>query len=221
MATLIPENESERLAALRAYQILDTQPERAYDELTELTAQFCNCPVAVIGLVDETRDWKKSKYGLPASFTGLPREISICSTTICGNDLLYAPDLAQDFRLSDNLCVTGEPHLRMYCGMPLINPEGYALGTLCVVDFAPHELTFEQTEAIRRLARQVVAQLELRRSLLELDAQVKNMAQANLEADAQRGRADDLLRNILPHQIAEELKGCTAGSRRDSTRARP
>ena len=109
----------------------------------------------------------------------------------------------------------------MYCGMPLINPEGYALGTLCVVDFAPHELTFEQTEAIRRLARQVVAQLELRRSLLELDAQVKNMAQANLEADAQRGRADDLLRNILPHQIAEELKGCTAGSRRDSTRARP
>ena len=206
MALPIPENESARLAALHAYQILDTKPELAYDELTELAAQFCQCPVAVIGLVDETRDWKKSKYGLPASFSGLPREISICSTTICGNDLLYAPDLPNDPRLSDNPTVTGEPHLRMYCGMPLINPEGYALGTLCVVDFAPHELSFEQTEAIRRLARQVVAQLELRRALLERDRQVKKLELAGVEAAAERDRADGLLKNILPERIADELK---------------
>lgn len=199
-------DESGRLAALRAYRILDTPAELAYDELTELAAQICGCPVAVMGLVDETRDWKKSKYGLPASFTGMPRQVSICSTTICGNDLLYAPDLANDERLSDNPCVTGEPHLRMYCGMPLINSEGYALGTLCVIDFEPRTLAFEQQEAIRRLARQIVAQLELRRSLFAMDDQVKALEQAGVAIAAERDRADALLKNILPGKVAEELK---------------
>lgn len=159
----VPENETERLAALRTYAILDTAPEVAYDEITELAAQICQCPVAVIGMIDETRDWKKAKYGLPPDFTFLPREMSICSATICGNDMLLVPDLTKDARFAQSPTVAGEPHLRFYCGMPLLNPEGYALGTLCVVDFHARELSFEQAEAVRRLSHQVVSQLELMR----------------------------------------------------------
>ena len=125
----LPANEARRLDALRSYGIR-CRAELAYDEITGLAAQICECPVAVIGLIDETRDWKKSKYGLPPDFTGMPRELSICSSTICGNDLLVVPDLTVDARFSDNAWVAGPPNLRAYCGMPLINPEGYALGTL-------------------------------------------------------------------------------------------
>lgn len=206
MAIQAPANEADRLVALRSYAILDTGPELAYDEITELAAQICQCPVAVIGFVDETRDWKKSKYGLPPDFTALPRQISICTTTICGNDILVVPDLTKDERFRDSAIVTGEPYLRLYCGMPLINPEGYALGTLCVVDFSPRELTFEQTEAVRRLSRQVVSQLELRRTLLELDQRMRQLEHMHAEIAAERDKSDRLLRNILPDSIARELR---------------
>jgi adenylate cyclase len=206
MAIQAPANEADRLVALRSYAILDTGPELGYDEITELAAQICQCPVAVIGFVDETRDWKKSKYGLPPDFTGLPRQISICTTTICGNDILVVPDLTKDERFCNNAMVMGEPYLRLYCGMPLINPEGYALGTLCVVDFQPRELNFEQTEAVRRLSRQVVSQLELRRSLLEIDQRMRQLEQMHAEIAAERDKSDRLLRNILPDSIARELR---------------
>mgnify|MGYP003393105826 CR=1 FL=1 len=202
----MPAKETQRLAALQSYSILDTGPEVAYDEITELAAHICESPIALIGLIDETRDWKKSKYGLPADFSGLPREMSICSATICGNDLLYVPDLTLDDRFSRNPVVTGPPHLRMYCGMPLINPEGYALGTLCIIDFKARELSFEQTEAVRRLSHQVVSQLELRRSMLELDRRMRDLERLNGEIAAERDKADRLLRNVLPDSIADELK---------------
>jgi len=206
MSVFLPANESGRLSALRSYHILDTPAELPYDEISELAAQICQCPVAVIGMIDETRDWKKSKYGTPPDFTGLPREMSICSTTICSNDLMYIPDLTSDDRFSQNPTVIGAPHLRMYCGMPLINAEGYALGTLCVIDFKGHELSFEQTEAVRRLARQVVTQLELRRSVLDLDERMRDLEHARSEIAEERDKADRLLHNILPASIVGELK---------------
>lgn len=202
----IPANEPERLAAVKSYQLLDTAPEIAYDELTELAAQICQCPVAVIGLIDETRDWKKSAYGFPPDLCTSPRELSICSSTICGSDLVISPDLTKDDRYHDNPTVTGGPKLRFYCGVPLINPEGYALGTLCVVDFQPRELTAEQAEAMRRLSHQVVSQFELRRSVLELERRMAELNEARREAEKQRERSDQLLRNILPSAIAEELR---------------
>ena len=202
----IPANETERLAAVKSYRLLDTAPEISYDEISELAAQICECPVAVIGLVDETRDWKKSTYGLPPDFRSLPRELSICSATICAGALVISPDLSKDERYRDNPTVTGAPNLRFYCGMPLINPEGYALGTLCVVDFQPRELTFQQTEAMRRLSHQVVSQFELRRNMLELERRMAELAEARQEAEKQRERSDRLLLNILPHAIAEELR---------------
>ena len=194
----IPEDDADRVAALRAYGILDSAPEQAFDDITELAAQICQCPVASINLIDEARLWKKSSYCHPHKGQS-PRDNTICATTICRTDLLVVRDLTEDERFADYPFVANEPHFRFYCGMPLINPEGYALGTLCVLDFEPHELTFEQTEAMRRLARQVVAQLELRRNLIEL-----NEARGALEAE--KRRADDLLRNILPAGIADELK---------------
>jgi adenylate cyclase len=206
MQVPIPENETERLAALRTYEILDSAPEAAYDELTELAAHICQTPVAAIGLTDEKRDWKKSKYGLPPNFRELPRELSICSQTICGNDLLHIPDLSRAQEYSDHPMVAGEPYVRFYCGMPLINPEGYALGTICVIDFQPRDLTFEQGEALRRLSHQAVGQLELRRSLLELDRRMHDLERARGDIASEQEKSERLLLNILPRGIAEELK---------------
>lgn len=199
-------NEADRLAALARYQILDTPPEFAYDALTELAAEICRCPVAVISLIGERRQWFKSKYGLPADFTECPREMTVCDATICSNDLVYVPDLTQHERFKDLPTVAGEPYQRFYCGMPLISRDGYALGTLCVVDFEPHELSPSQREAVRRLTQQAMTQLELRRQLLERDALLKELAEAKAAADAARERSDMLLQSILPVPIAEELK---------------
>ncbi len=202
----MPANDTERVAVVKSYRLLDTAPEIAYDEITELAAEICQCPVAVIGLIDETRDWKKSAYGFPPDQCTMPRELSICSATICGSDLVVCSDLSQDKRYSDNPAVTGGPKLRFYCGMPLINPQGYALGTLCVVDFQPREITIQQMEAIRRLSHQAVSQFELRRSVLELERRMAELSEARREAEKERERSDRLLLNILPRAVADELR---------------
>ncbi|MFQ5894236.1 MAG: adenylate/guanylate cyclase domain-containing protein [Nitrospinota bacterium] len=175
----IPENDAERVAALRTYNIMDSAPELAYDDITKLAAQICHCPIAHINMIDESRLWYKSKYGIPPEITERPRYPTICSNTICRNDLLVVPDLTKDERFSNYPLVVGEPYHRFYCGMPLINPQGYALGSICVLDFEPRELTPEQTEAIRHLASQVVAQLELRRNLIELERAHRQLSELN------------------------------------------
>ena len=205
MRVLPPEQEAKRLQALETYRVLDTPPEFAHDALTELAAEICHTPVALISLVDERRQWFKAKYGLPEGFTECPREVSVCSTTICSNDLLYVPDLTRDDRFKNLPVVTGEPFLKFYCGMPLINRDGYAIGTLCIVDFEPRELTPGQREAVRRLAQQAMAQLELRRALIEREATMEAMAEARRAAEQERERANALLRNVMPAPIADEL----------------
>ena len=192
----MPVNEADRLAALALYEVLDTPPEFAHDALTELAAQICGCPVALISLLDERRLWVKSRYGLPADFAECPREITVCNTTICSNDLLYVPDLTEDTRFKDLPIVIGEPYLRFYCGMPLIDRDGYALGTLCVIDFEAHEISPSQREAIRRLAQQVMAQLELHRQLLERDTLLGQLSEAKAAAEAARERSDVLLHTV-------------------------
>ncbi len=208
-----PSNEAERIAALDQYGIMDSAPEQDFDDITELAAQICECPVADINFVDGTRLWLKSAYGTPEGTSELPRELTVCDTVICRNDLLMVPDLTADDRFADMPHVTGEPNYRFYCGMPLINPEGYALGALCVLDYEVRELSFEQTEALRRLARQIVAQLELRRNLIELDearcaleAEKSRLDDARRALEVEKSKTDDLLLNILPATIADELK---------------
>jgi class 3 adenylate cyclase len=194
----VPNNEAERVTALETYHVADTPPETSYDDIAELAAQICHCPIGLINLIADTREWLKAKYGLPPDLTYLPRGTA-CSTAICQSDLLTVPDLTKDERFADLGGVKGEPHFRFYCGMPLINTEGYALGTVCVFDFEPRDLTFEQSESLRRLSRQTMAQLELRRKLIELSG-----AQQALETE--KRKSDELLLNILPAKIASELK---------------
>lgn len=199
-------SEPERLKALEDFAVLDTLPEIGFDEITELAAQICGCPAALVSFVDASRQWMKAKYGLPAELSECPREISICAVTICNNDVLYIPDLAQDQRFSANPLVTSEPNLRFYCGVPLITEDGYALGTICVIDFTPRELTFEQREAMRRLSRQTMVHLELRRELLRRNEMLLELKQARDNAVAEKAESERLLLNILPPAIADELK---------------
>jgi len=140
----MPAPEQDRIAALQKYAILDTEPERAFDDLTLLASFVCKTPIALISLVDEDRQWFKSKVGLAASET--PRDIAFCSTAIQQSEVMVVPDTLQDERFRNNPLVTAEPRIRFYAGAPLINEEGYALGTLCVVDRSPREFGPDQKE---------------------------------------------------------------------------
>lgn len=209
MAIDTPANEPERLVALKSYAVLDTIPEAGYDEIAELAAQICGCAGGLVSFIDESRQWIKAKYGIPPDVVECPREISVCRATICVDDIVYVPDLTQDQRFNTSPLVTGGLALRFYCGVPLITQDGYALGTLCVIDFKPREITFEQQEALRRLARQTMVHLELRRRLLERDAVLRELAEARDRAVAEKADSERLLLNILPAVVAEELKAKT------------
>jgi adenylate cyclase len=202
----IPANERQRLVALRALSILDTAPEIAYDEIVALAAQICRCPVAYISFIDDDRRWLKARYGLPPEVIEAPRAVTVCSTTICGSDAFVVPDIRQDPRFKDSPMALANPPCQFYCGMPLITDEGYALGTLCVLDFEPRQLAFEEIESLRWLSHQVVTLLELRRRLIENGQMIKELDQARIEAAAEKARVEELLENILPASIAHELK---------------
>jgi class 3 adenylate cyclase len=203
----IPANEPGRLQALKTYAIVDTLPEAGFDEIAELAAQICDCPVALVSFVDASRQWMKAKYGpLPADLSECPREISVCRATVCVDDILHVPDLTKDRRFNTSPLVTDGLCLRFYCGVPLITRDGHALGSLCVVDFKPRELSFEQQEALRRLSRQTMVHLELRRQLLERNEMLHELERARDRAVAEKAESDRLLLNILPPSIAEELK---------------
>jgi adenylate cyclase len=206
MGMTLPSNEPGRLEALKTYAIVDTLPEMGFDDITELAAQICGCPAALVSFVDATRQWIKAKYGLPEGLSECPREISVCAVTICNDDIVYIPDLTKDQRFSTNPLVTGDLALRFYCGIPLITQDGYALGTLCVVDFQPREISHEQREALRQLSRQTMAQLELRRRLLEHNEVLRELKEARDSAVAEKAQSEQLLLNILPPSIADELK---------------
>lgn len=163
----IPLNELERLQVLRRYRILDTEEDPIFDELTTLAAQICEAPIALLTLVDEHRQWFKSKRGVP--FRETPRELSFCAHAICQEGLFAVPDLARDERFRESPFVVDAPHVRFYAGAPLVTAEGLALGTLCVLDIVPRVLTRNQEAGLSALARQVVALLSARKHIVELE----------------------------------------------------
>lgn len=164
--TVIAPDEAERLSALRRYRILDTEPEQGFDDLVLLASHICGTPMALITLVDDERQWFKSRVGV--SVTETSRAISFCTHAIQQPDLFVVPDATRDERFKNNPQVTGEAHIRFYAGAPLVTPDGQALGTLCVLDRVSRTLTKEQLEALDALRRQVQAQLQLRLNLSEL-----------------------------------------------------
>lgn len=177
MKAALPANEAERLQALRSYHVLDTLEEQAFDDLTRLAAELCGTPIALISLVDDERQWFKSRVGLQATQT--PREHAFCAHAILRpEEVLLVPDATSDPRFADNPLVTDAPGIRFYAGAPLVTPGGHALGTLCVIDKTPRALPSAKVETLAGLARLVVAQLELHRLAQQLDEDRERLALA-------------------------------------------
>jgi len=186
-----PVDENARVDALRRYGILDTPREEAYDDLASLAAQVCGTPLAMIGFLDTDRVWFKSTVGFDA--TEMPRDRTFCAHAVVVREVLVVPDAAADPRFSSNPLVTSAPGVRFYAGVPLFSREGYALGTLCVVDRVGREILPAQLSALRALARQVTAQLELRRRLTELAQAVSDRTRAQEELDLMFTLSIDML----------------------------
>ena len=198
-------NEKARLQALHGYKILDTDPEKAFDDLTILASHICETPVALISLIDSDRQWFKSKHGVDVSET--PREVSFCAVAIQQPDLFVVPDASKDPRFNSNPFVVSDPKIRFYAGAPFASSDGHPLGTLCVVDMVPRELTPSQETALLALSRQVQAQFELRKNLIELRAVLGERDRA----EAERDRTIVELQHALDHvqRLSGLLPACS------------
>jgi GAF domain-containing protein len=194
MSAPTPQNEKRRLTVLWEYEVLDTVPEEVFDSLTELAARICEAPIALISLVDEKRQWFKSRIGTTVNETS--RDVSFCAHAIQQSDLFIVPDATKDERFARNPLVTSDPRIRFYAGAPLITPDGYALGTLCVIDKVPRELRTDQKQALTILARHVVSQLELRRRSRELAAVRQQSDASKCETEKLRAQLIEAKREL-------------------------
>jgi signal transduction histidine kinase len=166
MKAPLPDNEIDRLTALYALDILDSPAEQDFDDIVKLASNVCDAPMSLVSLLDSDRQWSKARVGTELAETS--RDISFCAHAVLGRDLLVVPDATKDARFADNPMVDQEGGVRFYAGAPLITTDGYALGTLCVLDREPRRLDVEQLQALRALARQVTSQIELRRHAIAL-----------------------------------------------------
>ena len=198
---LSPSVTAKRLEGLRQYGILDTPPEQAFDDLTELAAAICEMPVALVSLVEQDRQWFKSRVGLPISET--PIEQSMCAHALNVSELLEIPDTTLDARTKENVLVTGPAAFRFYAGAVLRTPDGIELGTLCVLDTKPRRLAERQRDALLRLSRQVTAQLELRRLINDRDRTLHELRLSNerLEMVQQAGRVGGFEWNVADGRV--------------------
>ena len=202
-----PINEVGRIAALQKYAILDTDPKQSFDDLTLLASFVCKTPIVLISLVDEDRQWFKSRVGMDAKETS--RDIAFCSTAILQSDVFVVSDALKDDRFRDNPLVVSDPHIRFYAGAPLINEDGYALGTLCVVDRAPRDLAPEQKEALKALSRLVLTQLEFRRNLFLLKETLTDRTREEHERQRELVHVQETLMRVMGLRKSQ----ASAGSR--------
>jgi GAF domain-containing protein len=194
-APMMSSNEAARVGALQKYAILDSEPEHAFDDLTFLASYVCRTPIALISLIDENRQWFKAKVGISATETS--RDIAFCSTAIQQPDVFVVPDAMKDERFCKNPLVVSEPNIRFYAGAPLVNEEGYALGTLCVIDRAPRELGADQEAALKALSRLVLMQMEFRRNLILLKEALSDRTREEHERERELKKVQDTLMRVL------------------------
>lgn len=168
LTTKQKQEEAQRLEILRNYQILDTPREQAFDDLARLAAYICNTPIALISFIGADRQSIKAEVG-GEELHGLPRNIAFCNYAMVSEDIMEVEDATHDADFRNNPLVVGKENVRFYAGVPLLTPEGYPLGSLCAIDTVPRRLSDQQREALRVLAREVVAHLELRRARLQLE----------------------------------------------------
>jgi two-component system NtrC family sensor kinase len=191
--------EAARLAALDRYAILDTDPEQSFDDLVILASYICKTPIALLSLLDDHRQWFKSTVGVQVRET--PLEMSICAHAIKQEDLFIVPDTLQDARFRENPMVVGEPHIRFYAGAPLINEDGFALGTLCVLDRQPRELDLEQKQALKSLRQLALKQMELRRNLQLLKDALNDRTREEHARELELKRLEEKLVRVLGLKI--------------------
>ena len=206
----IPPDERKRLEALKSYQVLDTV-DASFDDFTLLAAQICKVPIALISLIDEERQWFLAKTGIEVESTD--REVSFCGHAILDDPILEVMNATEDARFADNPLVMGDPKIRFYAGAPLRAPGGSRLGTLCVIDRNPRELSQSQKDALAALARQVITQLELKKTL-EIARDLKN------EQDRYQRKQAELLEDLeeinqelsdFAHMVSHDLKAPLRG----------
>jgi len=191
--------EAARVAALDRYAILDSEPEQTFDDLVTLAAYICKTPIAMLSLVDDHRQWFKSRVGVQIRET--PKETSFCAHAIQQEDLFIVPDTLKDPRFKENPMVTGEPHIRFYTGAPIINEDGFALGTLCVIDRQPRELESEQKEALWALSRVALGQMELRQNLKLLKEALNDRTREEHAREQELKRLEEKLVRVMGLKI--------------------
>ncbi|RRB02745.1 GAF domain-containing hybrid sensor histidine kinase/response regulator [Larkinella rosea] len=191
----IPDNDAQRLESLRQYFLLDTAPEAEYDRVSHIASQICQTPIAMVSLIDKDRQWVKSYFGLAVE--NIPREISLCAHTIVNVHPLIVEDTKMDHRFWDNPAVTGPPNIIFYAGVPLLSSEGFAIGSICVIDHYPRQLAPAQKMTLQALAAQVMLLMELRRTN-------NRLVKARAEAEELARQKSQLLAT-LSHEIRTPL----------------
>ncbi len=219
MIATLPLNENERLQALKDYNILDSLPEADYDNITRMASEICGTSVALISFIDDKRQWFKSSHGIDVKET--PRDFAFCTHAILNpNEILIVPDSRKDERFAENPLVTGDPHVIFYAGVPLINRDGFALGSLCVVDTETKVLNENQISALKVLARHVIAIVELRKANKTLKTMQVYLEERNSELERlvsivtkevepcflKLSSSVNLLHNIYSNQLNNEGK---------------
>ncbi|UEM23122.1 GAF domain-containing protein [Skermanella mucosa] len=200
----VPLDEPQRLIALHRYDLLDTPPERAFDHITRLAASVLGTPISLITLIDETRQWFKSRHGLDAPWTR--REVAFCSYTILDTEPLVVPDATADDRFAANPLVTGDPNIRFYAGAPLVTPEGHVLGTLCVIDRSPRpEFSDEQRRLLRDFADLVMTEIEARSANRALRHMIREHQDTERQLQRFLAEKETLLREVY-HRVKNNLQ---------------